>query len=78
MRSITEEQAYAAMFHFLEAFYRRGNSESEEVSNLLSWMSVLPDGGSADPAMMYHWRRSVDFALKGGKAGPLVLTKSKD
>jgi hypothetical protein len=42
MTYMTPEQAYLAMFSFLEEHWRRGGSD--ELAMLLSSMSLLPDG----------------------------------
>jgi hypothetical protein len=62
-RTLTEEQAYAAMFAFLEDHYRRG--PFDEIGSLLSNLSLLPSGTSADPAMQYDWKTAVDRVLSG-------------
>jgi hypothetical protein len=71
MITLTEQQAYAAMFHFLDDFYRRTNSD--DVGSLLGSMSLLADGGPADPAITEEWREAVRFAIEGGKADSLEL-----
>ncbi len=68
---MTDNQAYAAMFRFLEEYWKRG--KSDDIGGLLSSMSMLQDGSTADPAIANDWRQAVDFALKGGKAGLLDL-----
>ena len=50
---------YKAMVDFLDAFWKRGDSQSEDIAVLLSWMRLMPDGGSADPAMLEDWKDSV-------------------
>jgi len=72
MTTLTDEQAYAAMFHFLEDFYLR--TKSDDVGSLLGSMSLLSDGGPADPAVAEEWQEAVKFAVEGGKAGKLELT----
>jgi hypothetical protein len=71
MNVMTDKQAYAAMFHFLEEFWKRTNSD--DVGALLGAMSILQDGSMADPAIVNDWRRSVEYALKGGEPGKLEL-----
>ena len=75
MTTLTAEQAYAAMFHFLETFWE--STKSDEVAGLLGSMALLQDGKPADAAMWNDWNKSVDYALSGGKAGALVLGKAK-
>jgi len=62
-RTMTEKQAYAAMFAFLEAHYKRGPLEG--IGWLLSSLALTPAGDSADPAMLYDWKDAVDRALSG-------------
>ena len=71
MKTMTEQQAYAAMFHFLEEYWKRG--KSDDIGGLLSSMLMLQDGSTADPAMANDWQQAVDYALKGGEAGLLDL-----
>lgn len=72
---MTEQQAYAAMFHFLERFY--DVTKSDDVGGLLGSMSLLEDGLTADPAIIDEWRESVEYALNGGRAGSLNLHSSQ-
>jgi hypothetical protein len=72
MTMMTDKQAYAAMYHFLKEHWKRNNDY--ELRNLLSFMSLLPDGSSADPAMLHDWQKAVDYALKGGEADALKIT----
>ena len=68
---MTDKQAYAAMFQFLEQLYLR--TKSDALGNLLGDMSLLEDGSPADPAIVNDWRQAVEYALKGGQAGSLDL-----
>jgi len=69
---LSEKQAYSAMFIFLEGIWER--TKSEELAIILGNMSILPDGGPADPAILSDWKRAVDRALGGEKAGQLDIT----
>jgi hypothetical protein len=69
MSVMTEKQAYAAMFRFLEQLYVR--TKSNELGGLLGGMSLLRDGSPADPAIADDWRQAVQYALKGGEPGSL-------
>jgi len=71
MKTMTDEQAYAAMFHFLDQLWER--TKSDDIGGLLGDMSLLPDGSTADPAVAIEWQEAVDFALAGGKAEPLKI-----
>jgi len=68
---ITEEQAYAAMYHFLDQYYQQ--TKSDDVGALLGSMSLL-NGEPVDSAISGDWEDAIEFALAGGKAGDLVLT----
>jgi len=70
MSVMTDKQAYAAMFHFLEEHWKR--TKSDDVGGLLGAMSMLQDGPTtADPAIAHDWRRAVGYALNGGQPGTL-------
>ncbi|MBS1910952.1 MAG: hypothetical protein JST22_03105 [Bacteroidetes bacterium] len=71
MKTMTDQQAYAAMYQFLLGYWERSNFL--EVGDLLSIMSLLPDGSPADPAITDDWQQAVEYALQGGKAGSLEL-----
>jgi hypothetical protein len=63
MRQLSEQQAYAATFAFLEYYFEL--TKDEYLSTLLSGMALHPDGSSMDPAMTGEWRAAVDKALAG-------------
>jgi hypothetical protein len=63
MRQLSEQQAYAATFAFLEYYYNLTNNDY--LATLLGGMALLPDGSSMDPAMTEEWRAAVDKALSG-------------
>lgn len=60
MKSLSEHEAYAAMFAFLEHRYRL--TESDELGALLGSMSLLPGGGTADPAIWEDWLNAIKEA----------------
>jgi hypothetical protein len=68
---MTEKQAYAAMFHFLEQLYKR--TQSDELGGLLGGMSMLEDGSPADPAIFTDWQEAVQHALKSDQLPCLKL-----
>lgn len=70
METLTSEQAYAAMFYFLDQFYTR--TKSNDVGGLLGAMSLLDDGLPAD-AIVADWQEAVQLATKGGDAPSLTL-----
>jgi hypothetical protein len=73
MLDMTEEQAYAAMFRFLERRYDR--LRSDELAGLLGELALLADGSPADPAVREEWRWAVEYAVAGGKPASLKLRK---
>jgi hypothetical protein len=72
---LTEKQAHAAMYYFLDQFYQR--TKSDDVGGLLGDMSLLPDGEPADSTISEEWEEAVQYVLGGGQAGNLVLTPKK-
>jgi len=62
-QSLTEKQAYLAMFAFLEQHYLR--APSDEIGNLLGSMALLPDGTPADRAYIEDWETAVRLVLSG-------------
>lgn len=60
MKVLSEKQAYAAMFAFLENRYRL--TESDDLAALLGSMSLLPGGGTADPAIWLDWLNAINLA----------------
>jgi hypothetical protein len=71
MSVMTDKQAYAAMFRFLERLYMC--TKSDELGGLLGAMSMLEDGSPADPAIVDDWRQAVEYALRSGKPVSLEL-----
>jgi ribosomal protein L1 len=70
--SITEQQAFEAMYAFLNEFYER--TKSQEVGALLGSMSLLPDGKTADPTVWSDWQRCVRQAKRGEVQSRLELS----
>ena len=48
MATVTEKEAFFAMYAFLVDRYER--TKSNEIAAMLGELSFLPDGGTADPA----------------------------
>jgi hypothetical protein len=71
MKTMTDKQAYAAMFHFLKQLYER--TKSDDLGGFLGGMSILQNGSTADPAVLHDWDKAVEYALKGGKPDSLIL-----
>lgn len=63
MTKLSQQEAYAAMFAFLEHHYRL--TQSADLGALLGSMSLLPDGGTADPAIREYWLQAVRKAASG-------------
>lgn len=51
--SMSLEQAYRAMFYYLQDYYFR--EHSDEIGNMLGGMALLSDGGTADAAAWEDW-----------------------
>jgi len=58
---LTQRQAYLCMFEFLRRHYERG--PSDEVGGLLGNLSLLSNGGTADPAYAGDWAAAVAAVL---------------
>jgi hypothetical protein len=71
--NLTSEQAFLAMYAYLSEIYER--SRSDEIGLILSDMSRLPDGSTADSAAAAAWDRSVRKALDGIVDANLRLRK---
>lgn len=61
--TLSEKQAYAAMYAFLKHRYEM--TRSDDIGALLGSMSLLPDGRTADPAIEVDWTQAVAKALSG-------------
>ena len=51
------------MFSFLENYYEL--TKSDDIGSLLASMSLLQDGGSADPAIWREWLEAIEKTKKG-------------
>jgi hypothetical protein len=63
MTTLTEQEAYAAMYAFLDLVYQA--TQSDDLGSLLGGLSTLEDGGPADPAYGYEWLECVELAKQG-------------
>jgi hypothetical protein len=72
MKQLTPEQAYLAMYSFLDAHYQR--TKSDDIGALLGSMSFLPGGIAADPAVSVEWQQAVQAATSGSVYAALRLT----
>jgi hypothetical protein len=71
MTQLSPQQAYLAMFAFLEEEFRL--CPSDEIGSLLGSMSLLPDGSPADPAVVKQWQKAIEAACSGQVSAALVL-----
>ncbi len=68
---ITVRQAFSAMHRFLDTYWER--TRADEVAVLLGGLSLLPDGGPADPATWTEWMRAVEDVREGRADARLTL-----
>jgi hypothetical protein len=73
MAQLTSQQAFLAMFSFLEAHYQR--TKADGVGALLGSMSLLQDGRPADPAVAGDWQVAVQAAIAGSVEASMRLTE---
>jgi len=74
MDSLTQDEAYLAMFAFIEKRYRL--TSSDDLAAFLGDMSLMFSGGTADPALQDDWKESVQLALDGEVDAMQRLRKS--
>lgn len=61
--SMSTQQAYAAMYAFLDSWYQM--TKSDDLGVLLGSMSHLADGRPADAAIHADWEKAVRAAMNG-------------
>jgi hypothetical protein len=67
---LTPQQAYRAMFLFLEAYAKRfKGTPPEEIQIILGAMQLLDDGVPADPALWEDWSKCVSQILREADPG---------
>ena len=71
MDTFTINQAYIAMYLFIEEQYQI--TKSDELAMMLSSMSLLQDGSTADPAMWEIWLEAVEKSKDDGSKEIVVL-----
>ena len=71
MGTLTDKEAFLAMFVFLQERYER--LRSDDLAALLSDLSLLPDGGTADPAAWQSWLTAIEKAKTGAVDAALIL-----
>jgi hypothetical protein len=60
---LSSEEAYEAMFNYLENLYFLTNSD--DLGGFLGSMTLLPDGKPIDPAIWNDWRAAVQKVIDG-------------
>jgi hypothetical protein len=70
--TLTSKQAYAAMHVFLQTVYKHGG---RDIGGLLGDMSLLNDGGPADPSIEKFWTEAVRAAKDPNVDIDLKLTR---
>lgn len=73
--NLANDEAYLAMFAFLERFYEQ--TRSDDVGGLLGSLSLLPDGRPTDAAITEEWTSAKQAARNNSVQIRLTL-KSKD
>ncbi|MFM8872152.1 MAG: hypothetical protein ACKOJI_02100 [Phycisphaerales bacterium] len=71
MKTLSEQEAYAAMYAFLERWYRA--TGSDDVAALLGSMATLPSGGTVDPALWVDWLDAIEAAKSGSERTDMNL-----
>ena len=67
---LTKEQAYLAMFAFLDKQFSLG---CEELGSILGSMSLLADGSPADQALASDWQEAIEAAVSGQVNAQLTI-----
>lgn len=64
---LTQLQAFDAMRHFLEAYWRLGNKSSDDIAGPLGSINrdMMQDGSVPDPALWHMWREAVEKVAFG-------------
>lgn len=73
MTELTKQEAYLAMFAFLDEYY--DITKSEDIGALLGNMSLLEDGYPADPTMLEDWLRAIEKVQSNQIDASLKLSK---
>ncbi len=62
-QGLSGEQAFEAMFRFLERYYERVGGKGE-LAAVLSDIQTMPDGRPADPAAWEDWLDAIRMVLE--------------
>ena len=68
-----EREAYLAMCRFLKSYSERRSSDN--IGALLGNLSILPNGESADPAMLEDWKEALR-AVRAGEVNARIQLRS--
>ncbi len=71
---LTHEEAYEAMFAFLEGYYNR--LKSDEIGGLLGSMSLI-EGKPVDQALWDDWCEAIESSLIGHNTAKFDLADKK-
>jgi hypothetical protein len=71
-RTLTSEQVYASMVHFLDQMFF--DAKREMLKPLIEDMTSV-DGLPIDLILIESWERAIKFTENGGKAAPFTVTK---
>ncbi|MEM7430999.1 MAG: hypothetical protein AAF351_03565 [Pseudomonadota bacterium] len=74
MNTLSIDEAYLAMFAFIEKRYRL--TASDDLASFLGDMSLLFDGGTADPALQDDWKEAVEL-VRDGKVDAMQRLRRK-
>ena len=69
---VSLRDAFTIMQRFLDAHWQRAGRPSDSMSDLLSFASLLQDGGTADPAVLRDWLRAAKSVIDR-EVGPIML-----
>ena len=73
MNKFETQQAYLAMFEFLDSYYQL--TKSDDIGVLLGSMSLLQDGKPADSALWNDWLRATEKVKQNMVDAELKLKK---
>ncbi len=71
--SLTDKEAFLAMYAFLEQRYEL--TKSDDIGSLLGSMSLLEDGENADSAVKSDWNQAIQKALNSEVNADLIVRK---
>lgn len=72
-KNLTIQQAFISMYRFLRLY--KGRTKSIDIGCLLSDMSTLTDGSTADPAAWIDWTECVERVIQNGEGLESIRAK---